>query len=131
MTEIDKRITTKADVARIVRCPSERRFAKFLLQTNPGLIIEYEPEIFSYVDENGKLKLTIPDFVIINPRQGESARKTYVEITLAQLNGSDPKARQKEVMKNAAPDIHYTVLYAHNLKSVQKAHPKFRPYGSS
>ena len=122
------RIETEKDLAEI-RHPSEQEFARFLLQKSPHLIITYEPMEVSYFDERGIERKTIPDFTVENPHSPNGRdRTTYVEITLAAFNGKDPKGKQKEVMRNAAPNARYIVLYEQNLRAIQRANPNFNPY---
>ena len=121
-----KRIRREKDLQNI-KYPSEREFARLLLTKNPHLIIIYEPQRFEYTFEDGKTKATLPDFLIINPRN--SNQPIYVELTCSKRGVLyDVKQRQKEVMAKAAPHLRYVVLYHENLKKMRRKHIQFNPW---
>lgn len=99
---------------------SEQQFFIFLNKKLPNSKIIYQPFQFQIQDEDGRIRGTIPDFLIIKP----DGTKIFVEITSAQLNGSDPKEKQKRVMRMVAPGEKYRVLYRHNLENIQRLHPE-------
>lgn len=103
-----------------IRGRTERLFA--MLIVGKGMTIIYEPKMFTAHIDNGNKKGTLPDFYIENPNNPH-AGGIYVEITTSPNNGTDPKARQREVMQKAAPGERYVVLYDSHLQSIQKAHP--------
>ena len=124
---------------------TEWEFAQSILRRNPNLIVISHPETFSFTDRSGEHRETTPDFLIVNPNN--SAANVYVEITLfekdklpqnskknrkkislASKDGFDTKARQREVMSNAAPDDRYVVLYADNLRNMQRSDDRFDPW---
>lgn len=120
-----KRIRGEKDLHKI-KYPSEREFARLILAKNPRLIIIYEPQTFTYT-ENGKTKATVPDFMIVNPRNSD--KPVYVELTCSKRGIlHDVKERQKEIMAKAAPEAKYVVLYYENLKKMQRKHPTFDPW---
>lgn len=122
----EKRIREEKDLKKI-KYSSEKEFARLLLVKNPHLIIIYEPRKFEYTFEDGATKATIPDFLIINPRN--SNKSIYVELTTSRRGFLyDVKERQKEVMAKAAPDTRYVVLYYENLKNMQRKNCHFNPW---
>lgn len=113
-----KLIQTKQDLESIPY-PSEREFARLMLTKNPDFELFYEPTMF-LLEEEGKLKGTMPDFFIINPRKN---RGTFVEITTHPKKNSDlvdPKQKQKTVMSCVAPNERYVVLYKEHLLKMQE-----------
>lgn len=134
-----KRIKTLEDLSR-VKFSHEREFARFLLNKNPHLIILYEPKKFLYLDERGIERGTVPDFLINNPKN--SGKNIYVEMTLSPKKQTifddetkkvirvieDTKAGQKKAMKTVAPNERYVVLYAENMKKIQRKNPDFNPW---
>lgn len=101
---------------------TEATFCVFLLQIYPeGTKISYEAEPFTRKNEKGEDESTIPDYKIIKP----SGKTIYIEITKDRKNGSDPKERERKIMKQAAPDSPYIVLYCDALKRIQKKHRGF------
>lgn len=111
-------IQTEEDAKRI-KGSVEKNFARLLIKRNPHLIVAYEPELFSLTTEEGKQQGTTPDFRIYNPN---TDRITFVELTRAEKNGTDPKEKQKRIMETAAPTIKYVVLYRRELAKIQKKH---------
>jgi hypothetical protein len=121
-----KLIRSEDDIGRI-RYPSEQEFARLLLRKNPHLIIIYEPQRFEYTSKDGQTKATLPDFLIINPRNSNT--RVYVEITCSRRGTqSDVKERQKMVMQKAAPDVRYIVLYREHLMNMQRKNSTFDPF---
>lgn len=121
-----KLIRSEDDIGRI-RYPSEQEFARLLLHKNPHLIIIYEPRKFEYTFPDKTTQATVPDFLIINPRN--SNQSVYVEITCSKRGTqSDVKERQKKVMKRAAPDVRYIVLYREHLMNMQRKNAAFDPF---
>jgi hypothetical protein len=121
-----KRIRGENDLHKI-RYPSEREFARLLLTKNPHLIIIYEPQRFEYTFEDGKTKATLPDFLIINPRNAN--QPVYVEITLSKRGVLyDVKERQKEVMAKAAPHLRYVVLYYENFQKMRRKNTRLNQW---
>lgn len=50
--------------------------------------------------------------------------RSYIEITTRELNGTDPKKRQRRIMSNF-PDVGYRILYKADLEKIQRDNPKF------
>ncbi len=122
MIEIRPRreITSIQDIAEYIPHPIEQQIARHFLNKFSNARITYEPAEFS-ADIEGKTRSTIPDFQIDYLNTG---RSVYVEITAAKRTEGDPKARQKKVMRQAAPDIKYIVLYRDCLERIQNKYPK-------
>ncbi len=120
------RIATHEDVGSIkktfdgkgVESHAEREFGRLLLDKT-DLIIDYEPTLFYYHDEDEIMRGTVPDYRVINPRTGAT---TYIEITTA----SGGKGRQKLLMQQLAPDVHYVVFYRKKLEEIQTKFPEYR-----
>ena len=148
--KISTPIRTQEDLSKI-RHPSEQEFARFLLNKNPHLTIYYEPKRFFYKDNQGVMRGTVPDFLIINPKN--SGKNIYVEITLAEKYRSPEnrtkdarkrkfaifkrkrenqptefKMEQKKIMKQLAPKERYVVLYKENMQNIMRKHPDFNPW---
>lgn len=108
---------------------AERGLASLLLTKD--LLVWHEPNLFEARDHEGKIRgATLPDIVIFNPRQ---RRLTVIEVTTSrcdikpkkerseEIDPRDPKVRQRHVMKNAAPDVRFVVLYKTHLENIQRA----------
>lgn len=104
---------------------TEREVRRFLENRFPTAQIDYEPETFTSRAENGNVpKGSTPDFRIKLPTG--KIQILFVEATTAGYNGhGDPKARQKKIMKECAPNVPYVVLYREQLEKLQKI-PKYR-----
>ena len=96
--------------------PVAEEFGRFLRERFPDAKIEYEPQTFmSTRDEDGLPEGTTPDWRIEFP----NGRIVFAEVTSAEKNGTDPKEKQKRVMKRSAPGIYYFVFYRQQLKLLQ------------
>lgn len=93
---------------------TERMFYVFLEQVFPNANISYESTAFSAIID-GREKTTIPDFKVVRPDD----KTIFIEITRDRRNGTDPKEIDRRIMKEAAPDSIYVVLYGGNLKKIQ------------
>ena len=114
-------IQSEKDIA-LIQGVAEQQFALLLL-SKPKLKEWYEPRLFEHINnENGKPEGTIPDFFVQNttsPHKG-----VFVEITTASGDSqTDPKVKQRRVMKSAAPNDRYVVLYREHLERIQEAYP--------
>ncbi|MBI2613160.1 MAG: hypothetical protein HYW62_00060 [Candidatus Levybacteria bacterium] len=100
----------------------EQQFFLYLAgaHTEQGAKIIYEPHVFRIYDKNGNTESTTPDFLIITPE----GTRFYIEITTSELNGRDPKRKQKHIMSHF-PEVDYRVLYKADLKKIQEENPKF------
>jgi len=96
---------------------TEREFGR-LLRERTKLEITYEPMMFEYIDEEGIKRSTVPDFHVRNPLTGV---ETYIEISTSRSG----KYRQKKVMSNAAPEVHYVVLMREKLEAIQRKFSKY------
>ncbi len=118
-------VRTEKDLT-FIKNQSEREFARLILIEFPHLHIVYEPHSFVYLDENGILRNTIPDFFI--KRRGSQRLGIFVEITTYPNEEAivpDPKHKQKKVMESVAPDRRYVVLYRENLQRIQSKFPTY------
>jgi hypothetical protein len=97
---------------------TERMFHVFLKleQIFPGGDITYEADPFTITNADGTRETTIPDHRIIR----SDGKKIYIEVTKGKKNGTDPKGRERRIMKLAAPDVTYVVLYNNALKFIQR-----------
>ena len=95
-----------------------REFRTFLEleQIYPGADISYESASFIAKNDDGKEEETKPDLKVI--RQPDN-KKIFIEITKEKRNGKDPKGRERRIMRKAAPDCAYVVLYNDSLKRIQ------------
>lgn len=109
-----------------IRDRTERIFRVFLGKVFPDANISYEPESFSAINYHFARETTRPDFRVIRP-QGKTI---YIEITKDRRNGTDPKLREKEIMKKAAPNCIYVVLYGETLLKIQKKYEEFNFFKS-
>jgi len=100
---------------------TERIFRAYLELKFPEAEISYEAESFSIINEFGKKETTTPDFRIVKP----DGKRIFVEITKSSRNGTDPKERNRRIMKQAAPKDIYIVLYNKELKRIQRECPGF------
>lgn len=100
---------------------AERAFCVFLKQVFPGADIVYEPEFFTATNDDGKTETTRPDFRVVRP----DGKTIFIEITRNRKNGTDPKERDKMIMKKAAPNYLYVVLYADALLRIQRKNDGF------
>jgi hypothetical protein len=119
-----------------IRGRTERIFRVFLGEVFPDANISYEPEAFSATTYRHEKHPTIADFAL-SPMMGTATtrpdfrvikpngKKIYIEITKDRKNGTDPKLRDKEIMKKAAPNCAYVVLYGGTLMKIQKKHAEF------
>jgi hypothetical protein len=82
----------------------------------------YQPDEFTAII-NGKKETTRPDLKIVRP---DGKKIIRMEFTKGKRNGTDPKEREKEIMKQAAPNDIFVALYCNNLKRMQM---KFRDEG--
>ncbi|MCL4374783.1 hypothetical protein M1523_02885 [Patescibacteria group bacterium] len=121
MEDQRKRLTT-ADLPGIHNL-AERAFAQILLAVG-HLEVYHEPERMR-AEIEGRPRVTIPDFLIINTRKPDSSG-IYVEITISDCDeadfGSDddPKHKQRAILiKNG---VKHVILYRHHLRNVQRAH---------
>jgi hypothetical protein len=128
---------------------SEWEYATHLLRQNPNLIVISHPDPFVVFDRlSDKRREYKPDFLVVDPKANPPS-ETYVEITLAPKNKLpqnskkdeekiktasgdvfDAKARQREIMSEAAPDANFVVLYEHDLKQIQQNDKDFDPWRS-
>jgi len=83
--------------------------------------VDYESQIFISSNGGGRIEATVPDFIITKP----NGVKIAIEITTENQNGTDPKEKQKRVMRTVAPELRYVVLYRENLMAIQRRHPEF------
>lgn len=113
------------DVAKIP-WPAEQQFFLLLKKKLPTSRIVYQPKLFQMENGDNKIQGTAPDFLIIKP----DGTEIFVEITSAQINGKDPKEKQKRVMSAVAPEKKYVVLYRHNLENIQRLHPEISFFGA-
>ena len=104
---------------------TEKEVRRFLEYRYPTAQIDYEPETFTSKVENGNASQgSTPDFRIKLPTGKRQI--LFVEATTAENNGhGDPKAKQKRIMRECAPDIPYIVLCREQLEKLQKI-PKYR-----
>lgn len=110
-----------------IRGVAEQQIFLFLKHIFPhGTQIEYEPLSFGIRDDKGVKHTTIPDFRIIKP----GGEEVFLEITTQSRNGTDPKAKQKSIMQQAAPEIRYKVWYRETLKNIEKRHPNVSIFGA-
>jgi len=115
-------IKTLEDVKKLERV-EEKEFARLLFdRLKEGSRIEYESTMFQCNSEHGKNgKATVPDFKVSNFRTG---RVTYIEITTSSET-KNPKQRQKDVIKEVAPEERYVVLYKEHLNHIQEKHSEY------
>ena len=107
------------EVSDIPRTPEQQFFLLLKGKLPPTTKITYEPEQFIITDDEEKSYCTTPDFKIEKP----NGVILYIETTLAEKNGKDPKQTQKWIMSNFQ-QIHYVVLYKHNLENIERQHPE-------
>lgn len=100
---------------------TERLFRVFLERVFPGAEISYQAESFTAPNDNGIPETTIPDFRVIRP----DGKIIFIEITKERRNGIDPKERDRKIMKKAAPNSPYVVIYADTLKKIQAKYKGF------
>ena len=100
----------------------EQQFFLFLLEqfSSQGASVVYEPHSFKIYDRNGKAESTTPDFLI----KTSDGICYYIEITTRELNGRDPKGKQRRIMSHF-PDKKYSILYREDLKRIQEENPQF------
>lgn len=100
----------------------EQQFFLLLIEqiSNQGGKVAYEPHSFRIYYRNGETETTTPDFLIEMP----DGSRSYIEITAGELNGKDPKKRQRRIMSHF-PDIEYRILYKDDLRRIQKANPQY------
>lgn len=101
---------------------AEKQFFLLITEqgTNSGMRIKYEPHTFTVVYENDFKESTAPDFLI----ETLDGVRYYIEITTRELNGKDPKRKQKRIMSHF-PEIDYRVLYRADLREIQKDNPQY------
>lgn len=99
---------------------TERMFYIFLTKIFPDSEIYYESTSFTIKNGNGKEE-TVPDFKVVNP----DGKTIFIEITKGRRNGSDPKERERRIMKEASPNTPYIVLYNEDLKKIQMENDNF------
>ncbi|MEK7517430.1 MAG: hypothetical protein AAB583_02680 [Patescibacteria group bacterium] len=110
-----------------IRGVIEQQLYLLLRNKLSGAEIRYEPYEFEHTTEDGKTEKTIPDFYIRKP----NGAVTIIEVTAALWSpANDPKEKQKRIMREAAPNTKYVVLYRHNLTSIQSKHPEISFFGS-
>jgi hypothetical protein len=124
-----------------IRNRTERIFRVFLDKVFPNANIAYEPEPFSAIIYRREKHPTIPDFAL-DPMMGAATtrpdfritkpngKKIYIEITKDRKNGTDPKQDDKEIMRIAAPNYPYVVLYGDTLLSIQRKYREFNFFKS-
>lgn len=98
-----------------ISCAHEQQMFKLLQSALPTSKIGYESHRFVVIDDEGKERSTIPDFTIEKP----DGSIIHLEVTTMELNGTDPKARQREVMQQF-PEERYVVLYGQHLYNIQE-----------
>lgn len=128
-----------------------REVARFFLSHNNGhqrFVVQPEPDKFEWRVDANTTRSTGPDLKVVDLQYG---KEMYLETTTGEIHAQllrtrvaredesgnsifedreeqvivDPKARQKEVMKNAAPDVKYVVWYRSTLLAVQEANPGY------
>lgn len=121
---VDRRVIKTNGGIEVHKIPGkmEQQFFLFLLEqfSSQGAIVAYEPHVFKIYDRNGNAEGTAPDFLI----ETSDGTRFYIEITTRELNGKDPKGRQKRIMSNF-PEIDYRVLYRADLRKIQEDNPRF------
>ena len=118
---VDVEIVDVGGTTRVSEIPSVPEQQFFLLlqrKLPPKTRITYEPEQFTITYDKGNPTSTAPDFKIEKP----DGTIFYVETTLAERNGKDPKQTQKWIMSHFKE--HYVVLYEHNLENIERRHPE-------
>ncbi len=103
---------------RYAKPTTETRFASFLRRKQPHSKIRIEPHEFRTTFDDGTTKSTVPDIYL----EKKDGTIIYIEITHQELNGTDPKEKQKELMRTGFPDTRYVVLYQHNLQNITDRH---------
>lgn len=130
---------------------ASREGARLFLSLNNGhqrYRVKHEPTIFKLEVPGAKPMCTRPDLWLFDL---DEDREHFLEFSTGDIhtqieremyyqeqdNGLvvameafrevlvDPKARQKEIMKKAAPGVHYAVWYRKNMLAVQQANPGF------
>ena len=101
---------------RYAKHTTETRFASFLRKKQPHSIIRIEPHEFRVTFEDKTTRSTVPDIYL----EKKDGTIIYIEITHQELNGTDPKEKQKEVMSNFPEK--YVVLYGPNLQNITDHH---------
>lgn len=118
------------EVSGIADVPEQQMFIllKSVLPDDWEIIPEGSIAKITFTDANNKIDHaeTTPDFRIRRPGRNENI---FLEITTANYNGTDPKERQKQVMrivKKMRPEkkIRYLVLYGKHLDKIHAEHPE-------
>lgn len=106
-----------AESFNFIKGRTERIFIVFLHRVAfpDAISISYEAKTFTSHD--GK-ETTKPDCEVVR-RDGKTI---YIEITKERRNGTDPKERERRIMREAAPNCPYVVLYNNTLKKIQEKH---------
>lgn len=112
---LTRRLNSSPNVVREIPGAHEQRMFLLLQERLPGANIQYESHEFKMTDENGHQRSTIPDIRVEKP----DGTVIFIELTTMELNGTDPKARQKEVMSQF-PGVRYVVLYGQQLLNIQE-----------
>jgi hypothetical protein len=96
-----------------------RMFRVFIEESYPeGTVFLYQSESFT-ANIDGKEETTCPDLKIVRPGGKKIIR---VELTKSKRNGTDPKERERKIMKQKAPNDIFVALYCDNLKRIQTKH---------
>ena len=118
------RIIAANGIVEVSKIPGamEQQFFLYLSEEHirQGAEIIYEPHVFRIYGRDGNTESTTPDFLIRFP----DGRCCYIEITTSDLNGKDPKGRQKRIMSHF-PKVDYRVLYKADLRKIQEENPRF------
>lgn len=125
VTEVaDRRMIAANGTVQVNKIPGamEKQFFLYLMRKHAGqgAKIVYEPHVFKIYDRNGNAESTTPDFLVEMP----DGTRSYIEITTRELDGTDPKGRQKRIMSHF-PEIDYRVLYRKDLMGIQEKDPRF------
>ncbi len=96
---------------------TEREFGRLILDKT-DLELTYQPTLFYMEDDDGVIKGTMPDYRVRNSHTGAT---TYIELTTS-LGG---KGKQRNYMRQLAPDVHYIVFYRDKLQAIQDKFPEY------
>jgi len=118
--EAGTRISSRDDIARLIRYVAEQQWALYRQAHFPHLTLYHEPIICTHPNTG---KVTTPDFIEVDEK---TKKMSFVELTIDYLTPTkDPKGRQKEIMQAAYPDIPYNVKYGQDLQAIQRDYPGF------